>query len=137
MVGIPALPAALVHGAVALAGVWIVWRVWSRQSDPLFRTAALVTATMLTSPYMYMYDQPMLIAGVAWAVTRGLNEKGLAILYAASFYCFAQMLSETRLINLMPVMPIGLLMMLYRESGETARLTALWQGLRMRAGLAR
>ena len=137
MVGVPATGAAFIHGLVALAAVWIVWRIWRSEADQLTRAAALVTATMLTSPYMYLYDQPMLVVGLAWAVLRGAEPRLLALLYAASLLSFVQMLTEFPLLNLMAVMPLGLLVLLYRDSGEIARLMQVVHMVRIKASHAK
>lgn len=57
--------------AIALISVWRVWR--QTVSWPL-RNAALMTAALLTSPYLYYYDLAWLALPIAWLTTVGLKE---------------------------------------------------------------
>ncbi|MTW16636.1 DUF2029 domain-containing protein [Rhodoplanes serenus] len=80
----------VLHGAVAMAaaaGVVVLWR--SRASYGL-RAAALVTASLLATPYVYIYDLVLLAVPVAFLLRLGLDEGVLpdepaALLTAGAF----------------------------------------------------
>jgi hypothetical protein len=58
--GVPATPAFIVHGAVAVAAAGVVWRVWRSDCERLAKASVLAAATMLVSPYLFFYDAVIL-----------------------------------------------------------------------------
>lgn len=71
----PALAAAL-HWTSALAAAVIAALVW-RKGDARLSAAAFASATMLLSPYLFFYDETMLLIAVAalYATTMSTSEK--------------------------------------------------------------
>jgi hypothetical protein len=61
--GAPPLPAAMLHGASALAAVLIAAWLFRRGGD--VAGAALCAATLLVSPYLFFYDFTLLAVGAA------------------------------------------------------------------------
>lgn len=72
LLGTPVPGAYFVHCIVAMGAVIVVWRVWRRCQDPKLRSAALMTATFLVSPYVYYYDLAWLAFPIAWLALDGL-----------------------------------------------------------------
>ena len=71
----PALIAALVQAAAALAAAICVWRVWRRDEAPCeARAAVLLTASLLVSPYLFTYDWTWLAVALAFLASQGLRE---------------------------------------------------------------
>jgi hypothetical protein len=60
---------------MALAVAAAVTLLWLRRGDPALRAAALLSGSLLISPYLFDYDQAMLAPALLWlaadAVRRG------------------------------------------------------------------
>ena len=61
------------HALVALVTAWVVWRLWSRNHDPLVCGSATVVGTFLTTPYAADYDLAVLAFPIAWMAILGLE----------------------------------------------------------------
>ncbi|MGB0126159.1 MAG: glycosyltransferase family 87 protein [Rhodocyclaceae bacterium] len=73
MLGMPPLPARLLHAAVACGAIWAVWRVWRGCHTASLRSAALMVATFLVTPYAFDYDLAWLAFPIAWMALAGLR----------------------------------------------------------------
>jgi alpha-1,2-mannosyltransferase len=51
----------------------VVW-IWRRPASPALRFAALCTASLMVSPYLFDYDLTILALPIAWLVSQGLSE---------------------------------------------------------------
>lgn len=123
-IGLDPGPAVLVHALVATGAMLIVWTVWRHSADTILRGAALVTATMLISPYLYLYDHAMLIAAIIWALREGVSQRAIAALFGLSFLGFIQMAVAAPIANVMPVVPVMLLgMIAWRLRGGPATIS--------------
>jgi hypothetical protein len=71
--GLPAPVAWALQAVGSLGAACIVWAVWRRTSDPLHRAAALCAATPLATPYLLVYDLPLLVAPVVWITAQALQ----------------------------------------------------------------
>ena len=74
LLGVPEVPALLIHLCVALPVTWVVWRLWRRTTDRGVRGASLVVATFLVSPYAADYDLAVLAFPIAWMALLGLRD---------------------------------------------------------------
>lgn len=83
--GMPVMAAYMGHTFVALGATVTVWKVWRTSSSQSLRYAALITATLLTSPYLYYYDLTWLALPMAWLTKLAQqgswlpNERGILI----------------------------------------------------------
>lgn len=109
MTGVTETAAMAIHAGVALAATAMVWRIWRDPTLIHARAAVLATATMLISPYLYMYDHLMLIAAVAWALQQGVKQSWIAALFVISFGGLVQMVMPAPPANIMPLPPLILL----------------------------
>jgi hypothetical protein len=73
LLGAPIAAAYVIHGIVALAATFAVWRIWRCPSNWRLRGAGLMTATFLISPYVFDYDLAWLAFPIAWVVIDGLR----------------------------------------------------------------
>jgi hypothetical protein len=113
--GLDSSVALALHGAVAaLAGV-TVWRVWRSGADPLAKASVLAVATVLASPYIFLYDTVLLIVPFLWLASRGVRPAVLAPLALLPILTVAQTYGFNGPINLNPVVPITLLGLIWRE----------------------
>ncbi len=69
----PVAWAYVVHFVVAVGAVIIVWRVWRHCQNRNLRSAALMTATFLVSPYVFDYDLAWLACPITWLALDGLR----------------------------------------------------------------
>ncbi len=76
--GLPAPIGWALHGLCAGAGIVALWHIWSATRDPLARGAILAPATLLISPYLYVYDQIPLIVSLYWLYRQGVS-RGLVL----------------------------------------------------------
>lgn len=72
MLGAPVEAAYLIHGLVALAAVTALWVVWRRHVPPQLKSAFLMIATFLATPYAFDYDLVWLAFPIAWWALAGL-----------------------------------------------------------------
>lgn len=120
MVGVPEAPALAIHGLVAIAAAAAVWRIWRDPSLVHARAAILAAATMLISPYLYMYDHVMLVAAVAWALRAQVRQSAITVLFLLSFAGLVQMVVPVVPLNVMPLTPLILLVLV-------AWMTGIWR----------
>jgi len=64
----------IVHIIVAAGAAATVWKIWRQCDNWPLRSAALVTSTMLISPYLYEYDLVWLALPASWLVKLGMEE---------------------------------------------------------------
>jgi len=97
------------HLAVAAAGAVVVWRVWRSTSDPLTRAAILAPASLLVSPYLYIYDQVWLVASFAWLARDRANSWLIVALMGFPIASAIQFGSPAALLNPAPLLTLALL----------------------------
>jgi hypothetical protein len=116
-----------VHGVVALLAAWTVWRIWRCCEDSRLRNAALMTGSLMISPYVFDYDMVWLVFPVAW-LTLYCMEKGwrrferefLLLLWADTL--FIATLAKHLWIHTTPIFLGMLLWLIYRHAlGEGRR----------------
>lgn len=80
--GVPQLPALVIHSFVALGATALVWRAWRARSEA--RVPVLAAATLLVPPYMFTYDALLLIVPMGWLIVR---ERAPVIIAVAWLCC--------------------------------------------------
>jgi hypothetical protein len=63
----------IAQAASALVMIAVVWRTWSRPGDLLGKAGVLAIATVLATPYLFVYDLPLLIVPVCWLAAEGIS----------------------------------------------------------------
>jgi hypothetical protein len=69
-IGVPETAAFVVHAMVAALAAAAVWRTWRSQAGWPAKFAILSAATMLASPYLYIYDALILLPAFVYLVDR-------------------------------------------------------------------
>jgi hypothetical protein len=115
LAGLPAEAAWALHVLVALAAAVTVWIVWRREADPRAKAAALAAASMLISPYIYVYDSMLLILPILWLIGAGTDRRLILALWLIPLISFLQSFGFNETVNLMPLLPIALLAIIFRE----------------------
>jgi hypothetical protein len=117
--GVAAGPAFALHMAVLAAAALLVWWVWRTSNDVLAKASTLACATALSSTYLFLYDQPVLIIAFFWLAGKKAHPAILAALWCIPIVSIAQHAGYEGPVNLNSVVPIGLLTLIARE---------LWKG---------
>lgn len=68
-----------IHASIALVVSIAVGWIWRRCSSPKLKGAALMTGTLLISPYLFDYDLAWLAFPIAWATTEALEHQWLPL----------------------------------------------------------
>lgn len=114
--GLGADAAFAIHIAVAVAAAGAVWNVWRRpQADPLAKAAILAAGTMLASPYLFLYDEMILVVPLLWLARSRVPPVLLALLWCIPIATIAQTYGFNGPVNLNPLLPLALLALVYRE----------------------
>jgi hypothetical protein len=117
--GAPEPLAMLVHCAIAIVAAGLVARTWHSSARFGEKAAVLAAATMLASPYLYLYDALVLVPAFAWLVERRTPPAWVACLWLLPLLVIAQTAFDIIPVNLAPVLPIALLVLCHRRpTGE-------------------
>ena len=115
LLGLSAYTAAVLHGAAALAAAAATWCVWRKQIAWEAKGAALASATLLISPYLYLYDTLILVMPFLWLLTVERRRGLLLLLWCVPLFSFAQNWGLNGLLNLTPLVSITLLFLVCRR----------------------
>jgi hypothetical protein len=102
------------HAAIAGAAAVSVFRIWRGPAEPMLRAATLATATTLISPYLYVYDQVLLIVPIAYLWQKGVHQGLIATLFVIPLASVLLTLLPEPGFNPAPLLPVALLVMLHR-----------------------
>jgi hypothetical protein len=127
--GTPLEVALALHVALAAAAAFVVWRVWRSDADAIAKAAVLAAATMLISPYLFLYDGVILTLPFLWLAASGERPMVLAPLWLLPFVSVAQIGTASATPNLLPLVPLGLTTLLWmrlrkKGSGESQAIAA-------------
>lgn len=78
--------------------------------------AVLAAATMLASPYLYLYDATLLAVPFLWLMNQGADRRLLALLWLAALLGVAQNWVLTQLPSPMPLVSLTLLWLCVRNA---------------------
>lgn len=116
LVGIPVTWAYVAHVAVAVVAMIIVWQVWRHCQNQQLRGAALVTATFLVSPYVFLYDLAWLALSIAWLALDGIRHgwlRGDREVLVVAWLLPMLMVVQTMTFLIVPVGPLVLCSLLW------------------------
>jgi hypothetical protein len=120
MAGLASPAAWTTHILVALAAVAATWLTWRAKHDVQTKAAVILCASTLISPYLYIYDEAMLLLPLLWLVARGANRWLLVLLWSIALSALLQTWLLRPVLNLMPLMPIGMLVLIFRHLQDRA-----------------
>lgn len=122
--GLGAAPAWIAQGVLGVAAVGVAALLWHRKAEWGARAGALAAATALASPYLFGYDTLLLIVPFAWLILRGGNAIALALCWALMLLGLFQALDWAGGPNLAPLVPITLLVLIWRQAQRDRGLSA-------------
>jgi hypothetical protein len=120
LAGAPAPVAWIAHALVATAAAFAVYKVWQGRADLGAKGAVLVAASMLVSPYLYVYDTTVLLLPILWLLQQGEDRRLLAALWCIPLVTVLQNWGFNGLINLAPLLPVILLILITRRIAAKA-----------------
>lgn len=115
LAGVPDYLAVVVHGVLALAACVLVWHVWRTSVDIVRRAAVLGSATLLISPYVFIYDQMLLVPALAYLWRRDTDHRWLVVIYAAALVSLAGNFYSATTVNFAPIAPLLVLAHIARD----------------------
>ena len=117
--GLPEVLAFAFHGAVAVVAAVAVWRIWRSRGDWPAKFAILSAATMLASPYLYVYDALVLIPAFAYLVQRRAPLALVALAWLLPIATMIQVSSGAWPVNIGPLSALLLLWLVWRAAHGT------------------
>ncbi len=121
--GFSVMSAYIGHFLFAGIALLSVWSIWRRNQPSSLKYAALITATLLISPYLLEYDLAWLALPIAWMTQQGLQtgwrrweREILVATWLAPLLCIA--LAKACSIQLGAGVLLALLWMIVRRSNE-------------------
>jgi hypothetical protein len=105
-------------GALAAAGA--VWRAWRSDADPVAKAAILAAATMLVSPYLFIYDALILVVPLFWLARSQVPPALVGGLWCLPIVSIAQAQGLSGPLNLNPILPLALLVVCIRAREASA-----------------
>jgi hypothetical protein len=94
---------------VALAAAVFVWNSWRSTNDNFARGAVLASATALASPYLFLYDLPVLIVPLLWLAKTRAHPVLLGLCWCLSAVAIAEHFLAPAYPNLNPLIGIAFL----------------------------
>jgi alpha-1,2-mannosyltransferase len=131
--GLPEQVAFALHCAMAVIAAALVVRVWYPDGQFATKAAVLGAATMLASPYVYLYDALVLIPAFVWLVQRQAPVVLVGALWLLPMAVIAQNGYNIMPVNVAPILPITLLALCHlwgRERREVGADQTMPQGWR-------
>jgi hypothetical protein len=104
-----------IHLTVAALAAIAVWRVWRSDADYLAKAALLSAATMLASPYLFLYDTLFLVIPFLWLASARVSPAVLIALWFLPFFSIFQIAKGAGPINPAPLVPIALTLLIWRQ----------------------
>ena len=120
LAGVPEPLAWIVHALVAVTAIVFLWRAWRTSTDIGYRAAALAAATLLISPYLFIYDQLLLVPALVYLWQRGGHEKWLGLIYAIAILSLAGNFYMATVVSVAPLLPTMLIALIWHDRRLTA-----------------
>ena len=115
--GVPELLAFAIHIAVALLAAVAVWRIWSSRAALPAKFAILSAATMLASPYLYIYDALILLPAFVYVVQQRAPVVLVALAWLLPIATMIQVASGAWPVSIGPLCALILLGLIWRSAG--------------------
>jgi hypothetical protein len=99
------------HIIIACAATVTVWATWRSDAELEAKAAVLAAASLLISPYAYLYDMVLALLPFLWLIRNGEDARLLALLWCIPLVVTFQNWGFNQVFNPAPLMPIGLLVL--------------------------
>lgn len=104
-----------VHILVAGLGALAVGLVWRSKAELEAKAAMLAAASVLVSPYIYLYDTVLLVLPFVWLARSGEDARVLAALWIIPFIVALQNWGLNELVNPAPLLPVAMMGLIWRR----------------------
>lgn len=127
--GLPNFVALAGQGVMAVVAIILCWQTSHRTQDSQLAFASMIAATFLAFPYVYVYDQLLLLIPLL-AILRHADRAGWKLADGLAFfpvYLLSFWLEESNRITHLPLMPLFVLVLLWRLrqiAGEDSQLVS-------------
>ena len=112
-----------VQAVVALGTGIVVWNIWRSSTPADLRYAALMSGSLLVSPYVFDYDQVWLAFPIAWLTKRGLDHgwnrwEREVLVFAWACPILLLLTSKVLHLQIGPLASIGLLWIIWQRHND-------------------
>jgi len=90
--GVPVVPALIVHGAIAVGAAVVTWVAWRRKLAT--RVPIVAAATLLVSPYLLSHDSVLLMVPIGWLIVHQRRPEIVVLLWTISILAVAAVVSN-------------------------------------------
>ena len=115
--GVPLVPALMVHGAIVIGAAAATWVAWRRRLTT--RVPIVAAASLLVSPYLLGHDSVLMMVPIGWLIVNQRRPAIVVLLWAISILAVAAVGP-----NPTPLAAIIAIAVMWREAGEPAAATA-------------
>lgn len=112
------------HILVAAIGALAVGLVWRSSAELDAKAAMLGAASVLVSPYIYLYDTVLLVLPFVWLARNGEDHRVLAALWVIPFIVALQNWGFNEVFNPAPLLPIAMMALIWRRLREKRQAAA-------------
>lgn len=106
------------QGALVVALSVVVWFVWRSAASEATKSALLVAAAVMASPYAFIYDQMLLAVAIAFLARQPLSDAERGLLGVALLVLFGGPISQTPAAALAAPILAGLAFARFRAEGR-------------------
>ena len=85
--GVPVLPALIVHGVIALGAAAVTWAAWRRNLTT--KVPIVAAASLLVSPYLLGHDSVLMMVPIGWLIVNQRRTAIVVLLWAISILAVA------------------------------------------------
>ena len=103
------------HILIACTAALAVGLVWRSDTALDAKAAILAAASVLISPYLYLYDTVLLVLPFVWLARSGEDLRVLAALWCISFVVALQNWGLNDVLNPAPLLPIAMIALIWRK----------------------
>ncbi|MEE4207370.1 MAG: glycosyltransferase family 87 protein [Erythrobacter sp.] len=103
------------HILIACAGAVAVGLAWRSAAEIEAKAAVLAAASVLVSPYIYLYDTVLLVLPFLWLARSGEDPRVLAALWCIPFVVALQNWGFNEVFNPAPLLPIAMIALIWRK----------------------
>jgi hypothetical protein len=123
LAGLDSATAWSAHILIACGAALCVAFVWRSQVEMDAKAAILAAASVLVSPYIYLYDTVLLVLPLIYLARSGEDIRVIAALWCIPFVVALQQWGDGDLLNPAPLLPLAMIVLIWRRLRTSRRTT--------------